>query len=154
MSKPTPCPDGWTIKTYAIHAEAMRQADSRFDDERDRRYSEGAELRAVALKIKETADLAALTLARESQTLKEAQNDALRDKTLSESGVYATNSSVAAAIASLRLDLQPIFDFVSGSKATTVGSDRISGRVFALGAIVATLFGGMITALVIKLLGG
>ncbi|TFB96515.1 MULTISPECIES: hypothetical protein [unclassified Cryobacterium] len=84
----------WTIDTYATHAEAMRLADERFNDERDRRYTEVNIEKEKALKIKETADLAALSLARESQTYKEQQNDALRDKNLSESGIYATNSSL------------------------------------------------------------
>lgn len=30
----------WTIETYAIHNEAMRKADNKFQKERDRRYSE------------------------------------------------------------------------------------------------------------------
>jgi len=134
-----PIEPGWTIGTYAIYQEALRQADIRFDDERDRRNSEGAELRAVALKIKETADLAALTLARESQTLKEAQNDALRDKTLSESGVYATNAGVAQAIGDLKTSLQPLVDYVSAHK----GAELTKGNLYAGAAGVAAFLGAI-----------
>lgn len=158
MSKP---PDkvgpaaGWTIETYAAHNEAMRLADKELIDERDRRYAEVNVEKEKALKIKETADLAALELARESQTYKEQQNDVLRDKSLADSGVYATNSSVAAAINSLRADLKPIFDFVSGQQGATVNAARISGRVLTIAAILATLFVGLTAgaiALIINLL--
>ena len=149
MSKP---PDGWTIETYAFHNDAMRRADKELVVERDRRYAEVNVEKEKALKIKETADLAALELARESQTYKEQQNDVIRDKSLADSGVYATNSSVAAAITSLRTDLQPLFDFVSGQKGATSGSDRISGRILAVGAILATLLGGTIAVVVTVLL--
>ncbi len=156
MSKPpgwTRSAKGWTIETYAAHNEAMRLADKELIEERDRRYAEVNVEKEKALKIKETADLAALELARESQTYKEQQNDVLRDKNLSESGIYATNSSVAAAINTLRDDLKPLFDFVSGQKGASSSSDRISGRVYAFGAILATLFGGIVVLLT-KLLGG
>ena len=46
----------WTIETYAAHNEAMRLVEEKFQNERDKRYTEGNELRAMALKIKETAD--------------------------------------------------------------------------------------------------
>ena len=156
MTKPpdTRLGAGWTIETYAIHNAAMSAATERFENERDRRYTEVNIEKEKALKIKETADLAALQLARESQSLKEMQNDALRDKTLSESGVYATNSSVAAAITSLRTDLQPLFDFVTGQKGAAAGSDRISGRVYAGAAILATLFASTVVFLITKALGG
>ena len=129
---------GWTIETYAAHNEAMRGVENRFQDERDRRYTEGAELRAVALKIKETADLAALTLARESQTLDQARLDALRDKTLGDSGVYATNSSVTAAITELKASLQPLVDYVSlhkGAELTKANLYTFVGGIVAIMAI-------------------
>jgi len=132
-------PRGWTIDTYAFYQEALREADIRFDTERDRRNAEGAELRAVALKIKETADLAALTLARESQTLKEAQNDALRDSSLRQSGIYATNDSVTQAISDLKTSLQPLVDYVSAHK----GAELTKGNLYAGAAGVAAFLGGL-----------
>jgi hypothetical protein len=139
MPKPTEPLGGWTVETYAFHNEALRQADIRFQDERDRRYSEGAAKDAIALKIKETADLAALTLAREGQSLKELQNDALRDKTLSESGVYATNAGVAQAIGDLKISLQPLVDYVSAHR----GAELTKGNLYAGAAGVAAFLGGL-----------
>ena len=96
MSKSPEVPKDWTIETYAAYSEALRAADRRFNDERDRRYTEVNIEKEKALKIKETADLAALSLARESQVYQQRQNDIIRDKNLSESGVYATNASLSA----------------------------------------------------------
>jgi len=145
-------PSGWTLDTYAYYQEQLRQADIRFGEERDRRNVEGAALRAEALKIKETADLAALTLARDSQTLKEAQNDAMRDKQLGESGIYATNASVTKAFdtlnAELKVTLQPLVDFVAKAQG---GTDRTKQLWAALGGTVA-LFTLILAALAIFVL--
>jgi len=143
---------GWI--TYAEHIKAMRLADERFDAERDRRYAEVDIEKEKALKIKETADRDALSLARDAQTYKDQQADIMRDKTLADSGIYATNASVAAAIGTLRDDLQPLVDYVSGQKGATVNAARISGRIYAIGAIIATLFGGGMIVLLVKLFGG
>lgn len=111
----------WTIDTYATHAEAMRLADERFNDERDRRYTEVNIEKEKALKIKETADLAALSLARESQTYKEQQNDALRDKNLSESGIYATNSSLNKLGEEIRASTDVAIQSLANSTAKAIG---------------------------------
>ena len=136
---------GWTIETYAAHNEAMRAADIRFHEERDRRYAEGAALNAIALKIKETADLAALTLAREGSTLDQARLDALRDKTLGDSGVYATNASVSLALTDLKTSfdtaLAPIVDFISKQQGASQGVDLTWGKI---GAVLGILFAGWI----------
>ncbi len=138
----------WTVATLHEHAEAMRVVQNKFEDERDRRYTEVAIEREKALRIKETADLAALSLARESQTYKEQQNDALRDKNLSESGVYATNASVAQAIGNLenKLDaaLAPLINFVAGQKGVDQGSRLTMGKIYAALAAFATLLGIMV----------
>ena len=102
MSKPHEIPKNWTIETYAAHSEALRVAERRFMDERDRRYTEVNIEREKALKIKETADRDAMALAREAQTYKEQQNDVQRDKNLSESGVYATNASLSKVADDIR----------------------------------------------------
>jgi hypothetical protein len=129
----------WTIATYATHNEAMRVVEDRFQNERDRRYTEVNIEKEKALKIKETADLAALSLARESQTYKEQQNDALRDKNLSESGVYATNASVSQAIGNLESKietaLQPLVNFVASQKGVQKGAELTISKIY--GAIAA-----------------
>jgi len=139
MSKTTKPPHGWSTDTYATHVALLREADMRFENERDRRYTEVNIEKEKALKIKETADLAALQLARESQSLKEVQNDALRDKTLSESGVYATTAGVAQAIEDLKTSLQPLVDYVSAHK----GAELTKGNLYAGAAGIAAFLGAL-----------
>jgi hypothetical protein len=133
----------WTVATLHEYNEAVRKVEDKFHTERDRRYTEVAIEREKALRIKETADLAALSLARESQTYKEQQNDALRDKNLSESGVYATNASVAQAIGNLetKLDaaLTPLINFVAGQKGEAQGSQLTMGKIYAALAAFGTI---------------
>jgi len=131
---------GWTVETYAAHNEAMRGADAVFHAERDRRYAEAATLNAVALKIKETADLAALTLAREGQVYKEAQNDLMRDSSLRQSGIYATNDSVTSAIGELKNSLQPLVDYVSAHKGAELTKANLYTFAGGLVAIMALLY--------------
>jgi hypothetical protein len=137
----------WTVDTYAAHNEAMRVADHRFEDERDRRYTEVNIEKEKALKIKETADLAALSLARESQTYKEQQNDALRDKNLAESGVYARASDVDKSIEKLAntfnaqfetllTKLEPFMNGTIQQKGLQQGSQLTKANLYAaIGAI-------------------
>lgn len=89
---------GWTVETLHAYYEALRVADERFDRERDRRYAEVATEREKALTIKETADLAALELAREIQTYKDEKANELREQIGSERGLYATKADLMAAI--------------------------------------------------------
>jgi hypothetical protein len=146
----------WTVDTYAAHNEAMREADQRFDDERDRRYTETNIEREKALKIKETADRDAMALAREAQTYKEQQNDALRDKNLSESGIYATNTSVskvaddirteiARAIGDLAAELKPLILGQTLQRGEQRGSQLTKGSFYSalggLSALAALLYG-------------
>jgi hypothetical protein len=85
--------------TLREHLEALRAAD-------DRRYAEVAAEREKALKIKETADLAALELAREIQTYKDTKANELREQIGSERGLYATKDDLAAAIREVVATLQ------------------------------------------------
>lgn len=149
MTSPMQEGAGWTLESYAIHSRELRAADQRLADERDRRYSETSSEREKALKIKETADLAALTLARESQTYKEQQNDVLRDKNLADSGVYATTTSVNSAIEKLEKGVADSFDslltklepFMNGSiqhQGERRGSQITKASLYtAVGAIAA-----------------
>ena len=167
MSKSPDVPKNWTIETYAAHADALRAAEHRFNDERDRRYTEVNIEKEKALKIKETADLAALSLARESQTYKEQQNDALRDKNLSESGVYATNASLSALGEEIRAStdaavrdlaaqtaktisdfMTEIKPFMSGSlrqEGQQTGSILTRGQIIAYIALGTGILGGLYT---------
>ena len=130
--KPDIC---WTIQTYAAHNEAMRRESQRFEDERDRRYTEVNIEKEKALKIKETADLAALSLARESQTYKEQQNDALRDKNLSESGVYATNDSLSKVAENIRASTEASIQGLAKATAKTIADFMTEIKPFMNGSI-------------------
>lgn len=103
------------------HLEALRAADMRFEEERDRRYSEVNIEREKALKIKETADLAALQLAREIQTYKDEKANELREQINSERGLYATNK-----------DIDPIKSYVSSQTGRGLGISALFGVVMTL----------------------
>ena len=135
MSKTPDVPKNWTIETYAAHSEALRVAERRFNDERDRRYTEVNIEKEKALKIKETADLAALSLARESQTYKEQQNDALRDKNLSESGVYATNASLSKVADDIRASTDAAIQGLANQTAKTLSDFMAEIKPFMSGSL-------------------
>ena len=134
---------------YATYANALREADKELAAERDRRYAEVNVEKEKALKIKETADRDALDLARERQREKDAQSDALRDKTLSQSGIYATNVDLAAAIDALKTSqetaihelvgkLQPFIDLVTQQQGAHKNSDGTWTKALGvLGVLIA-----------------
>lgn len=132
---------GWTLSGYILHNEAMRAVNERLEVERDKRYSEGNELRAMALKIKETADLAALSLARESQVYKDQQADVMREKNLAASGVYATNADLALVVEKMEKALKPLADFINSQKGLAQGSQLTMGKIFAGIAAMGTIIG-------------
>jgi len=143
MSEPT-IPNGWTIASYAAHNEALRSAQEKFEIERDRRYAEVATEREKALKIKETADLAALQLARDIQIYKDEKANELREQISSERGLYVTKNELAGAIDKVEAIIAPITAFVTsqqGRQAQTVDTRQqtlgLSGAFFGgVGAIV------------------
>jgi hypothetical protein len=115
------------------YLEALRTADMRFEEERDRRYSEVNIEREKALKIKETADLAALQLAREIQSYKDEKANQLREQINSERGLYATNK-----------DIEPIKSYVSSQTGRGLG-------MYALfGVIMTLLMAGIAVAVYLK----
>lgn len=121
-----PAHSGWTIETYAVHNEAARQATDRFAEERDRRYTEVGVEREKALKIKETADLAALGLAREIQSYKDEKANQLREQIAAERGLYPTKSEVAAAIEKIEAQIAPLLTYVVAQqgRSTERGESR------------------------------
>jgi hypothetical protein len=103
------------------HLAALRDADLRFNEERDRRYAEVNIEREKALKIKETADLAALGLAREIQNYKDEKANELREQINSERGLYATNK-----------DIDPIKAYVSSQTGRGLGMYALFGVIMTL----------------------
>ena len=122
--------------------EALREADKRFNEERDRRYSEVALEREKALKIKETADLAALQLAREIQTYKDEKANELRAQINSERGLYPTRTELAGEVEKLEAVIRPIANYVnaqqSGPRAITSTMLVTSMGVIGIGVAVVT----------------
>ena len=129
----------------------MRLADKEFQAERDKRYAEGNELRAMALKIKETADANALELASESQTYKEARNDAMREQNLKETGVYATRDDLAiafdkssknltGAMDEIRTTLKPIIDHIAVEKKNDMSIGKLFAIITAVGVVMGIIF--------------
>lgn len=89
---------GWTMDTLQAHYASLRMADEKLETERDRRYFEVNVEREKALKIKETADLAALGLAREIQTYKDEKANELREQINSERNLYVTKDELVSAL--------------------------------------------------------
>jgi hypothetical protein len=110
----------------------IREADLRFAEERDRRYAEVATEREKALKIKETADLAALSLAREIQDYKDEKANELRSQIERERGDYATQSDLKGAVEKLEQALIPLTQFVAARQG---GADQSAN----LGRLIATV---------------
>ena len=132
---------GWTLDTYAVYQAALKSQDDRFESmkghydekidklrekfeiEQDRRYAEVATEREKALKIKETADLAALGLAREIQTYKDEKANELREQIGSERGLYATKGDLNAAIEKVEAIMKPLSDYVAADRGKGAGVD-------------------------------
>jgi hypothetical protein len=131
---------GWAVDTYAAHNEALRAAEEKFQNERDRRYAEVATEREKALKIKETADLAALGLAREIQTYKDEKANQLREQINSERGQYATKADLNAVTEKIEATISPVLVYVARAQGQNAGIS-LSWAIL-LGAV--SLFGGML----------
>lgn len=99
----------------------VRAADAALHAERDRRYSEVNIEREKALKIKETADLAALSLAREIQTYKDEKANELREQINRERNLYASKEDVQNAAERLAAVVAPLAEYVSGQQARRTG---------------------------------
>lgn len=122
------------------HLAELRTADAKFAEERDRRYAEVAIEREKALKIKESADLAALGLARDIQIYKDEKANELRSQIERERGTYASKDDLAAAVSKIEVTLKPMSEYI----ATQAGRSQGVGSSFtalATGvAVFSTIF--------------
>jgi hypothetical protein len=98
-----------------------REINRRFEDERDRRYAEVNIEKEKALKIKETADLAALQLAREIQTYKDEKANELRSQIERERGTYVTQAELRGLEDKLVAMLKPVTEYVSLNQGKSGG---------------------------------
>lgn len=143
---------GWTVDTLKEFIDAQHAADERLRLEMDRRWTNDAELRANALKIKEVADEKALSLAKEGQLYKDRQADQLRDETLGKSGIYATNVSVATAIRELESNIfaaiKPLADFVAAQKGAKTATAEVGVKQLAWASLLVAAGVGIARMLV------
>jgi hypothetical protein len=117
------------------HLEAKIRFEAHLRAADDRRYYEVNIEKEKALKIKETADLAALQLAREIQTYKDEKANELREQISSERGNYATKSDVVAASEKLEALIAPLTAFVNAQQGRVGGAT--SQFTYLLGGISA-----------------
>ena len=130
---------GWTIETYAIYVEAMQQASREFAEERDRRYAEVNVEKEKALKIKETADLAALQLAREIQTYKDEKANNLRSQIESERGTYPTKGEMLSAIEKIEATVKPLLEYVASDRGHGAGQTQTWGVIAVIAALLVDI---------------
>jgi len=78
------------------HLVALRLADQRFYDERDRRYAEVKMAEEKALEVKKEGDEKALNLSRENQLYRDERANNLRDQLSEERGTYVTQRQLWA----------------------------------------------------------
>jgi len=128
---------GWV--TLADHLTALRAAEVRVFEERDRRYAEVSVEREKALKIKEVADLAALQLAREIQTYKDEKANELREQIGSERGLYATKEDVKALSDKMEALVKPMAEFISGQRGQRAAGSVLWGAVIAVTGLALTV---------------
>jgi len=136
------------------HLAAVRESDLRFEAERDRRYAEVNLEREKALKIKETADLAALELAREIQTYKDEKANELRSQIERERGTYVTQEQLTAMAREYMAALKPLNEFVAGQQGRQGGQeyqrtstgDLMTRTIAALSLVVAIVVGIVLIA--------
>jgi vacuolar-type H+-ATPase subunit H len=110
----------------------------------DRRYSEVNIEREKALKIKEEADKAALSLARDIQQYKDEKANELREQINSERGLYVTIPTLTAAIEKVEALVAPLTAYVNAQQGRSGGFNAgwgyIVGGVGLLSTIVLLFF--------------
>ena len=132
-----------TLKKHLIALEVER---GKFETERDRRYAEVNTEKEKALKIKETADLTALQLAREIQTYKDEKANELREQINSERGRYASKDDLLNASEKLEATIKPLSDFLAsqqgkdtGSKDTKLNINYVLTAAVTLAAVITLI---------------
>lgn len=133
-----------------LYLAALREADLRFDAERDRRLTEVALERGKALIIKENADLAALRLARVDQTYKDEQANKLREQINSERNIYVTQDQLVGTQREIMNAIKPLVDFMAKQQGGAAGFSEARLTVgMAMGAIsvLLVLVFGVITVM-------
>jgi hypothetical protein len=129
------------------HLRLLREAEAKFQAERDRRYSELAVEREKALAIKDRADVTALELARQIQTYKDEKANELREQINSERGLYATKDEIENAVDRLEAVIKPLSDYVTAQQGREGGTTsaemtqraNLSQRLVIYGVIISAI---------------
>jgi CHASE3 domain sensor protein len=131
----------WTVDTYAAHNEALRAAQEKFENERDRRYTEVNAEKEKAVKIKEMADRDALELARDIQKYKDEKANELREQINRERGLYASKDDVIAAVEKLEATMSPLLRFVATEQGGEKRSNWFGALIVGVIVILSSMFG-------------
>ncbi len=138
----------WSVETLQVYTEALRQADERFNAERDRRYAEVNTEREKAIKIKESANQEALLLAREIQQYKDEKANQLREQINSERGLYASKDDLNSAIREINAIMAPVLAYVSSNQATGQAYKQGFSWITTLAVAVSAIIGAVLAILV------
>lgn len=130
---------GWTVDTLRIHTSALREAEEKFQAERDRRYTEARIADQRALQIKEVADARALDLAREIQTYKDEKANELRSQIERERGTYATHSDLTALGEKIEATLKPLISGEAQQRGRSGGLNSAWGYLVGGVGILSTI---------------
>lgn len=133
---------GWTLAAWIAHSDALRHSEERFEDERDRRYSQGIDALRELIRYKWSADEKALLLARESQNYKDEKANGLRAVIESDRGQNVTReewgTQHSALAEKIEAQLKPLNDFMALQQGRSAGISTSTGVVLAvLGFLVA-----------------
>jgi hypothetical protein len=108
------------------------------------------ELRAAdqrALSIKETADLAALGLARDHQLYRDEKANELREQINTERGHYAGRGELDAAVAKIEAELKPVLAYMASQQGRSAGITALQATLMGLaGLAIAVLTVALVLA--------
>jgi CHASE3 domain sensor protein len=120
------------------HLRLIQIERDKFQEERDRRYTEVKHAEEKALRIKDEADKVALELARQIQTYKDEKANELREQISSERGDYATKDEMKALSEKIEVSLKPLTEFVAASRGGTAVYSQIA-MIIGVAATLITL---------------
>jgi CHASE3 domain sensor protein len=126
------------------HLEDLRKCDQELALAEDRRYTEVAEERAKALKIKEEADAKALDLQREVQQYKDEKANELRSQIERERGSMATKDDLANLAEKIEAQIKPLVSQSATSQGRTGGLNAGWGYLVGGVGLIASLIGAVV----------
>lgn len=120
----------WNIETYAAHNEALRKAEDKFQEERDRRYREIEQ-------VKKEAEDKALHLARDIQIYKDEKANELREQINTERLLYVRKDDLKAIEDKYDALLKPLSNFVALKQGSIKGVDKALYYIIAIAGVIA-----------------